>query len=107
MIEAHDAMARLTFLLGVLLLVAAMSLVTSQHRARRLFIDLERAQAVTRQLDVEWSQLQLQQTQLAKHSLVDAAARRELKMQSVTPSRTLYLSAPDASAAGAAPTRER
>lgn len=101
-------MARLTFLLGVLLLVAAMSLVTSQHRARRLFIDFERAQAVTRQLEVEWSQLRLQQTQLAKHSLVDAAARRELKMQPVTPSRTLYLSGPEAPAApDATPPRER
>ena len=92
-------MPRLNFLLGVLLMVAALSLVTSQHRARKLFIELERAQPAARQLDVDWRELQLQQTQLAKHSLIDAAARRDLKMQPVTPSRTLYLSLPDLPAA--------
>lgn len=94
-------MARLNFLLGVLLLVAALSLVTSQYRARRLFVGLERTQAAARQLDVEWNQLQLQQTQLTKHSLIDGAARRDLKMQPVTPSRTVYLPMSGADAAGA------
>ena len=92
-------MPRLIFLLGVLLLVAALSLITSQHHARKLFVELERAQAAARQLDVEWSQLQLAQTQLAKHSLIDAAARRDLKMQPVSPSRTIYLAMPSTSAA--------
>ena len=95
-------MARLTFLIGVLLVVAALALVTSQHRARKLFIELERTQAAARQLDVEWNQLQLQQTQLTKHSLIDAAARRDLKMQPVSPARTLYLLQPGADAPGAA-----
>jgi cell division protein FtsL len=96
-------MARLNFLVGLLLLVAALSLVTSQHRARKLFIELERAQSASRQLEVEWGELRLEQTQLAKHSLIDAAARRELKMSPVTPSRTLYLGG----AAGGAPEAAR
>lgn len=93
-------MVRLNFLLTVLLMTAALALVTSQYRARRLFVEIERAQAVARRLDVDWNQLQMQQTQLAKHSLVDAAARRELRMQPVTPSRTIYLPIPGAEAPG-------
>jgi len=85
-------MAKLNALLLSMLLLCALLLVTSQHQARKLFIDLERAQAQARRSEVEWKQLQLQQTQLAKHSLIDAVARRELKMQPVTPDRTLYMS---------------
>ena len=73
----------------------------------KLFIELERAQGASRQLEVEWSQLQLQQTQLTKHSLIDAAARRDLKMQPVSPSRTIYLLQPGAPEAPAAATQAR
>jgi cell division protein FtsL len=79
-----------------LLLLCALLLVTSQHRARKAFIDLGRAQAAARKLDVEWNQLQLEQTRLAKHSLIDAVARRDLHMQPVAPNRTLYEELPAA-----------
>jgi len=84
-------MSRLGALILGSLLICALLLVTSQHRARKLVTDLERAQSVSRQYEVEWNQLVLDQTQHAKHSLVDAVARRELKMQPVTPERTIYL----------------
>jgi cell division protein FtsL len=86
--------AKLNALLLAMLLLCALLLVTSQHRARKMFIDLQRAQAQARQLDIDWNRLVLEQTQLAKHALIDPVARRELKMQPVTPDRTLYLSAP-------------
>lgn len=84
-------MARLQILLALLVVVAALALVTSQHQARRLFVQIEREQVVAKRLDVEWGQLKLELAQLGKHSLVDAAARRDLGMVPVTPPRTLYL----------------
>jgi cell division protein FtsL len=45
-------------------------------------------------LQVEWNQLQLEQSRLAKASLIAEAAERDLKMQGVEPARTLYLSVP-------------
>ncbi len=81
------------------LLLCALLLVTSQHRARKAFIDLGRAQAAARKLDIEWNQLQLEQTRLAKHSVIDAVARRDLNMQPVAPNRTLYESLPAAARA--------
>ena len=85
-------MTRVNVVIGILLLACALGLVTSQHRARRLFIDVERAQARAQQLEVQWDQLQLEQTGLAKSSLIDAKARRDLGMQPPTADRTLHMS---------------
>ena len=84
-------MTRANMLLAALLVVCALGLVTSQHRARTLFIDVERAQAQAAQLEVGWNQLQVELTALAKAALIDAKARRELTMQSISPDRTLHL----------------
>ena len=85
-------MTRLNIVLAVVLVACALGLVSSQQRARRLFIDLERAQARAQQLEVRWDQLQLEQTGLAKSSLVDSKARRDLGMQPPSADRTLHLS---------------
>jgi cell division protein FtsL len=87
-------MAKVNAVLIAILMTCALLLVTSQHRARKMFIELERSQSMARKHEVEWNQLQLEQTQLAKHSRIDAVARRDLKMQPVTPERTLYVNAP-------------
>ena len=58
---------RINLLLTTLLVLCALSLVNAQYQARRLFIELERAQALARQLDIEWAQLQLDQSTLGKH----------------------------------------
>lgn len=82
---------RINLILTVLLVLCALSLVNSQYQARRLFIELERAQAAARQLEIEWSQLQLDQSTLAKHARIEANARRDLAMMPVTPARTQYI----------------
>jgi cell division protein FtsL len=87
-------MAKVNAVLLAILLTCALLLVTSQHQARKSFIALERAQAMARKHEVEWNQLQLEQTQLAKHSRIDPVARRELRMQPVAPERTLYVVTP-------------
>ena len=84
-------MSRFSILRAGLRLGRALGLVTSQPRARRLFIDLERAQTQARQLEVQWNQLQVEQDGLAKPSMIDAKARRGLSMQTVPANRTLYL----------------
>ena len=84
-------LARINVGLAAALVIAALLLVTSQHRARRLAIDLERAQGEMRELDVRHSQLQLEISKLAKASLVDRRVRTELHMIPLSPERTLYL----------------
>lgn len=84
---------RIIGVLAFLLVLCALSLVNSQYQARRAFIELERAQAAARQLDIEWAQLQLDQSTLGKHARIEANARRDLTMVSLTPARTQYLTA--------------
>jgi cell division protein FtsL len=87
--------ARFNVLTAGVLMVAALLLVTSQHRARQLSTALERAQGQTRELDVRYSQLQLEISRLAKASLIDGRVRKELKMIPLSPERTLYLKEPN------------
>jgi cell division protein FtsL len=85
-------MLRLNIALTCALLICALALVTSQHQARKKFIDLERAQSQAKQLDTQWEQLQVEQSQLTKSALIDTKARRDLNMQPLDPSRTLHFS---------------
>jgi cell division protein FtsL len=82
---------RVNILLAVLLLGCALALVTAQARARKLFVEHERARAQAKQLDVRANELQLQQTQFAKASLIDAKARKEMDMQAVPADRLVHL----------------
>ena len=82
---------RINLILVAILVLCALSLVNAQYQARRLFVELERSQSVARQLEVEWSQLQLDQSRLGLHSRIEALARRDLNMVPVTHDRIEYL----------------
>ena len=82
---------RICFVLLVLLVGSSLSLVKAQYEARRLFIELEQAQTTARQLDVEWAQLQLDQSTLGKHARLAELAKRDLNMMPLSQERTQYL----------------
>ena len=74
-------MARLNLLLLALLTACALGLVTSQHKARKLFVELEEAQERARGLEVEYGQLQLEASTWAMHTRVERIASRALRMR--------------------------
>ncbi|HSG75385.1 MAG TPA: cell division protein FtsL [Burkholderiales bacterium] len=74
-------MAKLNLLLLLVLVVCALGLVTSQHKARRLFSELERAQARARELDVEYGKLQLEASTWALHTRIERVATGTLGMR--------------------------
>jgi cell division protein FtsL len=80
--------ARLNLLLLALLTACALGLVTAQHKARKLFADLEREQARTKALDVEWGQLELETRTWALPSRIDKLARERLDMRPPDPRQT-------------------
>jgi cell division protein FtsL len=82
---------RINGILTFALVLCALFVVNAQYQARRLFIELERSQAAARQLELEWAQLQLDQSTLGKHARIETNARRDLNMVPVTPARTQYL----------------
>ncbi len=74
-------MTRLSLLLIVVLTACALGLVTSQHQARKLFGELEQEQERSRQLGVEYGQLQLEASTWAVHARVERIAGRQLHMR--------------------------
>jgi cell division protein FtsL len=71
--------------LNVLLLVAVvmcgLSVVTSQHKARKLYIELQKEKDSAQQMEVEWGQLQLEQSTWATPARVEKVATQQLRMQ--------------------------
>jgi len=79
--------AKLNLLLLLVLVVCALGLVTSQHKARKLFTDLEREQARARELDVEFGKLQLEASTWGLHARVEKVATGTLGMRVPDPRR--------------------
>ena len=74
-------MTRLNLLLALTLILTALSVVTSSHRARKLFIGLEEAQVQQARIEEDWRRLQLEQGTLAKHAFVEEVAKKRLNMR--------------------------
>ena len=73
-------MVRFNMILMMIAVICALGVVTSQHRARKLFQDLENEQERARQLDVEYGQLQLEMSTWATHPRIEKIARERLHM---------------------------
>lgn len=71
----------LNALLLVAVVVCALSVVTSQHKARKLFVELQQGKEQARQMEVEWGQLQLEQSTWATLARVEKIAVQQLQMQ--------------------------
>ena len=82
-------MARLNTLLAVAILFCALGLVTSQHKARKLFQGLEQEQERAKQLDVEFGQLQIELSTWATSPRIEKIAREKLKMRTPEAARVV------------------
>jgi cell division protein FtsL len=90
-------MTRLNLVLLLVLTVCALGLVTSQHQARKLFGELEQEQERSRQLGVEYGQLQLEASTWAVHARVERIAGRQLHMR-VPDAKRLHIVRPEGAA---------
>ncbi|HEX7811985.1 MAG TPA: cell division protein FtsL [Burkholderiales bacterium] len=86
-------MIRLNLALAGILVICALMLVTSQHKSRKLFVELQRQQEIAKQFEVEYGQLQLEQSTWAMHSRVEKIAANNLQMR-VPPATRLHLVPP-------------
>ncbi|MDQ3197448.1 MAG: cell division protein FtsL [Burkholderiales bacterium] len=74
-------MAKFNIFLLIVCIGCAIGVVTSQHRARTLYTELQEEQDRSRQFDVEWGQLQLEQSTWATHARIEKIAVEKLRMQ--------------------------
>jgi cell division protein FtsL len=77
--------AKLNLLLLAVLVACAIGLVTSQHRGRKLFSQLEGEQARSRELDIEYGRLQLEASTWGLHQRVEKIAVGQLGMRTPDP----------------------
>lgn len=68
-------------MLLIVLITCALSLVTSRHQARARFVALEREQLQVHRLEVEYGQLQLEQSTWGMPARIEKIAREQLHMQ--------------------------
>lgn len=67
-------------MLGTLVLGSALAVVYTKHESRVLFAELQALQGRSDELEIEWGQLQLEQSTLAAHQRVERDARERLGM---------------------------
>lgn len=84
-------MTRLNLILLITLVGCALSVVTSQHKARKLFMELQTAQEDERKLDQEWRELQIESQTVGTGKRIEQKAQRDLGMTQPDPKKTVIL----------------
>ncbi|MEP7314585.1 MAG: cell division protein FtsL [Pseudomonadota bacterium] len=59
---------------------SAAGAIYAKHRSRELFVELERLYARRDNLEIEWGQLQLEQSAWSTHAFVERVASTRLRM---------------------------
>lgn len=80
-------MTKLNLVLFLVLIMTALGAITSQHKSRKLYFELQQQQDAAKQYDVEWGQLQLEQSTWAMHARIEQIASQHLHMQVPDPKR--------------------
>jgi len=74
-------------------LASAAGAVYCKHRARETFVELERLNARRDNLEIEWGQLQLEQSAWSTHAFVERVASAKLHM-AMPPPKDIEIIAP-------------
>jgi cell division protein FtsL len=85
---------RVNLVLLALLVACAISLVTSRHQERTLVAELTREHSRARAAEIEYGQLQLEQSTWSTPSRVEKVAREQLRMQMPGPGRVEVVALP-------------
>jgi cell division protein FtsL len=71
--------------LWIAVLASAAGTIWAKHRARELFVELERLNVRRDTLEIEWGQLQLEQSAWSTHAFVERVASTKLRMAMPAP----------------------
>lgn len=96
---------RLNLVLLLAVIASAMYLVQIQYQSRRLFVEVDKAQSLSRKLEIERERLEVDKRSQATPLRIEKIAKEQLQMRTATPAVTQYVKLPkvEASASGAKP----
>jgi cell division protein FtsL len=86
-------MARVNLILLIVVITCALATVAANNRARKAFSELEREQGRMRDLEVEWGQLQLEQSTWANNARIEKIARQTLRMKAPEATQIIVIEA--------------
>ena len=69
-----------TAVFAAVCVISALALVYTKHESRRLFVELESLTSERDQLNIEWGQLQIEQSTWATHARIEQVAADELSL---------------------------
>ena len=70
----------LVFVFAVVCVVSAIALVYTKHESRSLFVELEQLTKERDELNIEWGQLQIEQSTWATHARIEQVATDDLQL---------------------------
>ncbi len=80
----------LLMVFAIVCVISAIALVYTKHESRKLFVELEQLTTERDELNIEWGQLQIEQSTWATHARIERVALEELSL--VRPKSTeIYL----------------
>jgi len=80
----------LLMIFAIVCVISAIALVYTKHESRKLFVELEQLTNERDQLNIEWGQLQIEQSTWATHARIERVALEDLSL--VRPKSTeIYL----------------
>ena len=68
------------FVIAAVCVLSAMALVFTKHESRKLFVELESLTHQRDVLNIEWGQLQIEQSTWATHARIEQVASDELSL---------------------------
>jgi len=77
--------------LGLGVMVSAVGVVYAKYRSRTLFVELQDMKRTQDGMDVEWGQLQLEQSTWAAHGRIESIARKRLGMVLPQPQQVVVI----------------
>ena len=70
----------LIFVFAVVCVVSATAVVYTKHESRKLFVELEQLTDESDELNIEWGQLQIEQSTWATHARIEQVATDDLQL---------------------------
>ena len=96
-------MTRLNLVLLIAVLFSALYLVRTQYESRRLYVELEKTAARSRQLEADRERLEVEKRAQATPLRVEQISKDRLQMRTATPAITEYVNYKQAPAGEARP----
>lgn len=76
----------LIFVFAIVCVLSAMAVVYTKHESRKLFVELEELSHERDELNIEWGQLQIEQSTWATHARIEKVATDDLSLSRPTSS---------------------